>query len=104
MQSEHNKRWIAVFVIAGIQVAVAVFATHSSNTDVLSDGACIGGVFGSLANLIVLFIAVIASLILSLISWKAQAWHPWCKPAMSLCLSSGFAIWIGAYAALRCTV
>jgi len=103
-QTEHKKRWIAAFAIAGIQIAVAVFAVHSSNKDVLSDGACIGGIFGSLANIVVLFIALILLSILSLISLKAQAWHPWFKPAMFLCLSSSFAIWIGAYAALRCTV
>lgn len=43
------KLWIVVTVIATLQNTIALFAVFSSSQDVLSDGACIGGVYGTLA-------------------------------------------------------
>ena len=104
MPSRQAENWTAAIVLAGIQVSVAIFAVYSSNQDVLSDGACLGGVFGTAANVVIAIAGGLAAVVLSLKSFKAGVWHPWCRPAMFLCLSSGAAIWIGAYAALRCTV
>ena len=90
--------------VAALQLSIAVFAVYSSNQDVLSDGACIGGVFGTLANLLMLSVSVVIALILGVRSrWDEKARRalgPW----LLLASSSGVAILIGQYAALRCTV
>lgn len=104
MLAKQEKKWIVAFSISVVQVSIAVFAVYSSNQDILSDGACLGGIFGTLANFLILAVAAVASLILVFISLKVRALHPWLKPSVFLCLSSVLAIWVASYAALRCTV
>jgi predicted Co/Zn/Cd cation transporter (cation efflux family) len=93
------------FTVAALQLTVAVFAVYSSNQDILSDGACIGGIFGTLANLLILSVSVVVALILGVRSRRTRKgasmrWGPW----LILASSSSVAILIGQYAALRCTV
>lgn len=64
--------WSVSCALAALQLSVALAALLASRRDILSDMACIGGLFGTLANIVV--------------------------------RSSGTAILIGQYAALRCTV
>jgi hypothetical protein len=104
MLAKQEKKWIVAFSISVVQVSIAVFAVYSSNQDILSDGACLGGIFGTLANFLILAVAAVISLTLAFMSLKVRACHPWLKPAIFLCLTSVIAIWIGSYAALRCTV
>jgi hypothetical protein len=99
-----SKKWAVAFCISVSQIAIAVFAVYSSKQNILSDGACLGGVFGTLANFLILAVAAVASLILVFISLKVRALHPWLKPSVFLCLSSVLAIWVASYAALRCAV
>jgi uncharacterized membrane-anchored protein len=102
--TEWPKRWIVALGVAALQNAIAVFAVYSSSQDVLSDGACIGGIFGTLANLAVVAVVLIWSMILAVKSFKETDWHPDLKPLLAVALSSATAIFIGLNAALHCTV
>ena len=104
MRAKLSERWIVVYLISTVQIAVAVFAVYSSNRDILSDGACIGGIFGTLANFVILLIAAIVASLLALRSWNVGSRHLWLMPMVFLFLSSGIAIPIGSFAAMRCTV
>jgi predicted Co/Zn/Cd cation transporter (cation efflux family) len=90
--------------IAALQLTVAVFAVYSSNQDILSDGACIGGVFGTLANLLILSVSVVVALILGVRSRRDEKARRALGSWLILASSSSVAILIGQYAALRCTV
>ncbi len=97
-------RWFLAIVVAVIQIAVAVNSVFASNRDVLSDGACIGGGYGSLANFAILCGVVIWSIVRAIQSLKKPNWHASLRPLLTVALSSAIAIWIGSYAMLRCTV
>ena len=92
------------FIVAALQLTVAAFAVYSSNRDILSDGACIGGIFGTLANILILSVAVVAALVLSTKPFRESRLRRGVKPLLILASSSSVAILIGQYAALRCTV
>jgi predicted Co/Zn/Cd cation transporter (cation efflux family) len=92
------------FTIAALQLTVAVFAVYSSNQSILSDGACIGGIFGTLANLVILSVSVVVALILGVRSRRHEKALHALGSWLILVSSSGVAIAIGQYAALRCTV
>jgi hypothetical membrane protein len=92
------------FTVAALQLTVAVFAVYSSNQNILSDGACIGGIFGTLANLVILSVSVVVALILSVRSRRHEKARHALGSWLILVSSSGVAIAIGQYAALRCTV
>jgi hypothetical protein len=77
---------------------------NSSSQDVLSDGACIGGIFGTLANLLMLSVSVVAALILGVRSRRHEKARHALGSWLILAASSSGAILIGQYAALRCTV
>ena len=96
--------WYLALGVAALQNAIAVFAVYSSSKDILSDGACIGGVFGSLVNLAVLVVVLVWSLVLAVKSRKESRWHSALKPLLVVALSSVIAIVIGMNAGLRCTV
>jgi len=96
--------WWIVLAVAGLQIGVAVFAVASSQRDILSDGACLGGIFGTLANLVVLCGVVCTCLVLGVKSAKEKRRHPMLPLLFVLACSSGLAIFIGQSAALRCTV
>jgi hypothetical protein len=104
MVTDQKEYWVVALVVASLQLFVAVFAAYSSNQDILSDGACIGGIFGTLANLVILFVVAVWLIFLVIKSFKATIFHSGLKPLFVLVLSSTFAIFIGQYAALRCTV
>lgn len=93
-----------VFIVAALQLSVAIFAVTSSNRDVLSDGACIGGVYGTLANILILSVTVVALLVLSAKPFAGSRLRRGVKPLLILASSSSVAILIGQYAAFRCTV
>lgn len=93
-----------VLGVAFLQNAIAVFAVYSSGRDILSDGACIGGVFGTLANLAILGVVLMWSIVLVAKSFRDTHWHPDLKPLLVALLSSTTAISIGLTAGLRCTV
>jgi drug/metabolite transporter (DMT)-like permease len=92
------------FTVAALQLTVAVFAVYSSSQDVLSDGACIGGIFGTLANLLMLSVSVVAAMILGVRSRRHEKARHALGSWLILAASSSGAILIGQYAALRCTV
>lgn len=96
--------WFAAVCVAAIQNGIAVFAVYSSSQDRLSDGACLGGYFGTLANLAILAVVVIWSIILGVRSFSQPKWHGGLKPLGAVALSSAAAIIIGMSAALSCTV
>ena len=97
-------RWFIALSVAAAQNGVAVFAVYSSSTDRLSDGACLGGVFGTQANLVIFAVLVIWSISLSVKSSKKAEWHAGLKPLGAVVFSSITAIIIGVNAALVCTV
>jgi uncharacterized membrane protein len=105
ISTKGQKRWFFVLALTILQNAVAAFAVYSSSRDVLSDGACIGGVFGTLANMAIFIIVLVWSVTLAMKSLRKSD-----RQTSSLnCLfvvgvSSALAILIGQYAALRCTV
>ena len=96
--------WFIALSVAAIQNGIAIFAVYSSSHDRLSDGACIGGVFGTLANQVILAVVVIWAIILAVRSFKNAKWHDGLKPLGAVALSSISAILIGLNAALGCTV
>jgi uncharacterized membrane protein len=104
MQSGQRAIWTLVTVLAVVQLSVAVFAVYSSGQNILSHGACIGGIFGTLANVIILSVVSIMLLVLGFLSLRAKAAHPWLSPIFILAASSGLSIMIGVQAGLRCTV
>lgn len=104
LKTQHSKRWTFALCLAVLQVSVAIFAIWSSSRDILSDGACIGGIFGTLANLGVLSLATVAALINAVHSLKTHSWRPWLSQSVFLCATSLIAIAIGLYAGLRCSV
>lgn len=97
-------RLFAAFLIAAFQNGVAVYAVFSSGQNRLSDGACLGGGFGTLANLIILAVVVIWSICLLVKSHKQTAWHPGLKPLSIVAFSSVLAIAVGMNAVLGCTI
>jgi len=97
-------RWCLALSLAAAQISVAIFAVFSSSQNRLSDGACIGGIFGSLANLFVLAVVLIWAITLAVKSRKMATWHDGLKPLGVVALSSTMAIFIGLNAALHCTV
>ncbi|MEL6170187.1 MAG: hypothetical protein AAFR35_15985 [Pseudomonadota bacterium] len=70
----------------------------------LSDGACIGGIFGSLGNLAILALVAVWAIILAVKSFRNAELHAGLKPLGTVALSSVIAISIGLNAALGCTV
>ncbi len=96
--------WIIAFSVAVSQIGIAIFAVFSSSQDRLSDGACIGGVFGTLGNLAILSVVAIWAVILAARSFKEANWHEGLKPLGTVALSSVAAILVGLNAALGCTV
>jgi hypothetical protein len=96
--------WTIAVIVAALQLSVAVFAVYSSKQDLLSHGACIGGIFGTLANVLIVAVAAVVVLILGMISLRRGKARPALKSWLLLVASSSLAILIGQYAALRCTV
>ncbi len=97
-------RWVIAFAVALMQNGVAVFALHSSARDILSDGACLGGIFGTLANLAIIGVVLVWSIILGVRSCWVRRWHPDLSALLFVGLSSATAILVGMAAGLRCTV
>lgn len=97
-------RWCLALSVAATQISIAMFAIYSSSQNRLSDGACIGGAFGSLGNTFILFVVVIWAIILAVQSRKQMSWQEGLKPLGIVALSSISAILIGLNAALGCTV
>lgn len=95
---------IVALSIAAFQNGVAIYAVYSSGQDRLSDGACLGGGLGTLANLIILAVVVIWSIVLAVKSYKKTVWHPGLKPLAIVAFSSVIAIVVGMNAVLGCTV
>jgi predicted Co/Zn/Cd cation transporter (cation efflux family) len=87
------------FTVAALQLTIAVFAVYSSSQDVLSDGACIGGIFGTLANLLMLSVSVVVALILGVRSRRHEKARHALGSWLILAASSSVAILIGQYAA-----
>ena len=104
MRITQKEAWTTAFLIAAVQHSVAVFAVYSSSQDILSDGACIGGIFGSLANIVILAIAAVWLLVLIIKSMRTKTRHPLFQHLCFVLASSGLAILISMQAALRCTV
>lgn len=104
MIPDNRQIWFVVLCIAAVQILVALFAVYSSSRDILSDGACIGGIFGSLVNLVILAIAGVILLVLGVKSWRSKAAHPALSPVFLLAASSALSILVGLQAGLRCTV
>ena len=98
------KRWIIALSVASLQILIAVFAVYSSTRDVLSDGACIGGIFGTLGNFAVLAVAVVWLIALTVRSFRQTVSHPERVPLIVVVVSSAIAIVIGLNAAMHCTV
>ena len=102
--SDSAIRWVPALSLAALQIGVAVFAVYSSRQDILSDGACLGGIFGTLVNLAILAVVLIWALVVAVRSFRAASWHTSLKPLAAVVLSSTLAIFIGMEAGLRCTV
>lgn len=96
--------WIFALSVAALQNGIAIFAVYSSSQDRLSDGACIGGGYGTLVNLAILAVVVIWSIILAVRSFGDAEWHDGLKPLGAVALSSATAVLIGLNALLGCTV
>jgi predicted Co/Zn/Cd cation transporter (cation efflux family) len=96
--------WTLAVTVAALQLSVAIFAVYSSRQSILSDGACIGGIFGTLANVFMVAVAAVVVLILGIRSRRSEKARRALKPWLLLVSSSSLAILIGQYAALRCTV
>jgi hypothetical protein len=90
--------------LAAFQIAIAFFARASSERDILSDGACIGGAAGMLGGLVILVLAALALLVLAFRSLRAREVHQLIAPLLFLVSSSGLAFVLASSAALRCTV
>ena len=103
MQYERST-WFVVWVIAATQIFIAVFAVYSSNRDILSDGACLGGIFGTFGNAVLLAGLVLWSLGLCIRHAGKGDIANRLAPFLLLILTSGIAIAIGSQAGLRCTV
>lgn len=99
-----QKRWVFALAVAAVQNAIALFAVYSSSQDVLSDGACIGGGYGTLANTALLFAVLVWAMVLGVKSYRDGNWHETLSPLLAVALSSTTAIFIGLNAALHCTV
>lgn len=97
-------RWIIAGAVALVQNGVAVFAVLSSAQDILSDGACLGGIFGTFANLAIIGVVIVWSIILGIRSFWVRRWHPDLTVLLYVGLSSTTAVLIGVTAGLRCTV
>jgi hypothetical protein len=104
MRSKYPKLWRFVICIAVLQNAAGVFAVYSSSQDVLSDGACLGGILGTLFNFVVLAVVLTSVIFLAAKSLKEKNWHAGLYPLVVMGLSSTTAILIGQHAAFRCTV
>lgn len=104
MIPEHRQIWFVVLCVAGVQLSIAIMAVYASSQNSLSDGACIGGIFGSLANFVVLTVVGIVLMVLGFKSWRAKAAHPVLSPMFVLAASSALSIVIGLPAGLGCTV
>ena len=104
VRSKYPNLWRFVICIAVLQNATAVFAVYSSSQDVLSDGACLGGIFGTLFNFVILAVVLTGAIVLAAKSLKEKNWHAGFYPLVAVGLSSTTAILIGQHAALRCTV
>ena len=101
---KYPNRWPFVLCLVILQNAIAIFAVYSSSRDVLSDGACLGGIFGTLVNLGIFAVALAGAIVLAARSLKEKHWHAGFYPLLVVGLSSTTAILIGQHAALRCTV
>jgi hypothetical protein len=97
-------RWLGVLFVAVVQNGIAISAVYSSREDRLSDVACIGGHFGSVANMAILVVVVIWAAILAVRSFRDPTWHYGLGPLSAVAFSSVLAILIGMDAALRCSV
>ncbi len=104
MQESQRKAWTIVLAIAVAQLSLAGYANYSSRQYVWSDAACIGGTYGSLANIILLLAIVAVVTILAVKSLRAKAQHPLVAPLLFLAVTTLIAIGVGMYAGLRCTV
>jgi hypothetical protein len=102
--SELQKCWFLALFVATTQNALAVFAVYSSNRDVLSDGACIGGGYGTLVSMAILVVVVTWLFILAVKHFKKPNWDKRVWPLITVALSSTTAVLIGQQAMLRCTV
>lgn len=96
--------WFIAFCVAATQIFVAILAVYSSSHDRLSDGAYIGGHFGTLANLAILAVVLIWLIVLVVKSSHKAKWHDGVKPLSAVALASTISIFIGLEAALHCTV
>lgn len=104
MNGDPRTVWQLVTILAVTQLSISIFAAYSSSLDILSDGACLGGIFGSLANIALLAISILLFVVFGLKSLihKSQRWAV--APFLTLALSSTLALAISSGAALRCTV
>lgn len=96
--------WRLAFGLATLQLSLAIYAKVSSAQNILSDGACIGGLVGTLGNLAILAIVALSLLVLAFRSLKAREIHANVAPFLLLSLSSGLALILSVDAALHCTV
>jgi hypothetical protein len=99
-----QKYWFLGLLVAALQNAVAVYAVYSSYRDPLSDGACIGGVYGTLTNIAILVLLVTWLLMLAVKNFRSSVWDKRVWPLATVAISCGLAIMIGQNAMLRCTV
>jgi len=95
---------LLALIISSVQLTVAVAAVTASANNPISDLACLGGVFGTLVNVIILAITLPWALILAFKSWKKNPKPPGLTYLSMVCGTSLLAIWIGSGGALRCTV
>ena len=102
--SDVQRCWFLAIFIAALQNSLAIFAVYSSNQDVLSDGACIGGVYGTLASMAILAVVVVWLFILAVKHFKKPIWDRRVWPLVTVALTSTTAVLIGQHAMLRCTV
>ena len=91
-------------VIVATQLTLAVAAVLSSISDPLSDLACLGGIFGSLANVVLCAAASLWAMISAIRSYRAKSRRPELKYLLLVAGSSAVAFLIGVNAALHCTV
>jgi uncharacterized membrane-anchored protein len=96
--------WVIAVFVAALQIGLAIFAVYSSHQDRLSDGACIVGGFGTLANLAILAVVSIWAIVLAVKSFRRAALHDRLKPLGIVVVSSATAVLIGMNAMLGCTV
>ncbi|PWJ19305.1 hypothetical protein [Jannaschia seohaensis] len=104
MQQEPPKVWGPAIAVAAAQIFLAIFAVFSSSRDILSDGACVGGLVGSLGTLALLAPILVALLVLAWKSRKAGRLHYGVKPLLLLVGSSAIAFPLSMSALLHCTV